>query len=134
MESSVELQWLTVVVAMTGVMWCYVFVLFSQLGVAGALRDPEHDTPFDAPWARRARRAHHNALENLVIFAVLVLVLGMLELSTEASRTAAGVYCLTRLGHFVVYVAGVPWLRTPLFLVGFGAQVVLAFTVFEALF
>ena len=127
-----ELYWLTLTVAMTGVLWVYVFVLIPQLGLAPALRDPQHDTPYAAGWAQRAQRAHGNAVENLAVFAPLVLLLHAAGISTPLTVTACAVYFFARALHFLVYVAAVPWARTPLFMVSFLAQAVLALTLLRA--
>ncbi len=128
MELATEFYWLTLTVAMTGLLWVYVFVLIPQLGLAPALRDPVHDTPYAAPWAQRAKRAHGNAVENLAIFAPLVLLLNAAGISTPVTVAACVVYFVARALHFIVYVAAVPWARTPLFMVSFLAQAVLAVT------
>ncbi len=41
----------------------------------GAVMDSDVDTTPKAKWARRMMKAHRNAVENLVIFAPLVLAL-----------------------------------------------------------
>ncbi|MEO0425786.1 MAG: MAPEG family protein [Pseudomonadota bacterium] len=127
-----ELFWLALTVTMTGLMWVYVFVLVAQLGFGPAMRDPVHDTPYAAPWAQRAKRAHANAVENLAIFAPLVLVLHAAEISTSATVAACAVYFVARALHYGVYVAAVPWARTPLFMVGFLAQATLAVTLLRS--
>ncbi len=93
-----------------------------------AFRDPLHDVPTQTSWAQRAIRAHTNAVENLIIFAVFAIAIQVLNMSTELSATVAGVYFFSRVAHYVIYVAGVPWARTPTYLVGFGCQMILAGT------
>ncbi|WLB24425.1 MAPEG family protein [Bradyrhizobium japonicum] len=46
----------------------------TTFGVARAIGVPGPDYPVDAPRADRARRAHLNAVENLAVFAPLVLL------------------------------------------------------------
>ncbi len=51
--------------------------------------------PNDAPtayWAWRAKRAHMNAIENLAVFAPLVLVAAVAGIGTPATIVAAKVY------------------------------------------
>ncbi|HXZ21341.1 MAG TPA: MAPEG family protein, partial [Pseudolabrys sp.] len=83
-----------------------------------------------SPWAQRLYFAHTNAVENLIIFAPLVLILDAQGHSTESTVMACAVYFWARLAHAIVYTMGVPVLRTLAFAVGFAAQVVLVFAVF----
>ena len=80
-------------------------------------------------WAGRAQRAHSNMLENLVLFAILVLVAHAVGVSTGATRLGAALYFWGRLAHAVLYIAGIPWLRTA----AFGVSVVGLLLVFAAL-
>jgi Predicted membrane protein len=73
-------------------------------------------------WAKRAIRAHQNAIENLMIFAPAVLIAHELNISTPVTRAAAAAYFAARLLHFIVYTAGVPLMRTLTFTVGWIAQ------------
>jgi uncharacterized MAPEG superfamily protein len=76
-------------------------------------------------------RAHTNAIENLVVFATLVLTLRALNISTAATVTACAVFFYARLAHAVVYTLGIPVLRTLAFAIGFAAQVVLVLAIFR---
>jgi uncharacterized MAPEG superfamily protein len=90
-------------------------------------------TPKDAQhslWAWRLMRAHRNAIENLVVFAPLVLILDALNISTPATVIACAVFFYARLAHAVVYTLGIPVARTLAFAVGFAAEAVLALTIF----
>ena len=63
-------------------------------------------------WAGRARRAHRNMLENIVLFAALVLVAHAAGISNAMTLLGAQLFFWGRLAHAVIYVAGIPWLRT----------------------
>jgi uncharacterized MAPEG superfamily protein len=58
------------------------------------------------------KSAHYNAVENLVVFATLVLVLNAAKISNETTVLACQIYFWARLVHYVVYTAGIPWVRT----------------------
>jgi uncharacterized MAPEG superfamily protein len=75
--------------------------------------------------------AHDNAIENLIVFAPLVLILSELDYSTKATAYAAAVYFWARVAHLLVYTLGLPVFRTLAFTVGFVAQVVLALGIFR---
>jgi uncharacterized MAPEG superfamily protein len=65
-------------------------------------------------WAGRAARAHHNMLENLVLFAALVLVAIVAGRTNSTTLLGAQLFFWARLAYAVVYLAGIPWLRTAL--------------------
>ena len=63
-------------------------------------------------WAGRAARAHHNMLENLVLFAALVLVAVAAGRTNGTTLLGAQLFFWARLAYAVVYLAGIAWLRT----------------------
>jgi uncharacterized MAPEG superfamily protein len=127
MKLTPELTWLAIVATATALMWVpYVLESFVARGVLATMGNPSPDDPPAPGWARRAKRAHMNALENLAAFAALVLVAALAGISTPATVLAAKVYAAARLGHYIVYAAGIPVVRTLLFLIGLGAMLVIA--------
>ena len=68
--------------------------------------------PAFAGWTGRAQRAHHNMLENLVLFAALVLVAVVSNRTNGATLLGAQIFFWARLVYAFVYLIGVPWLRT----------------------
>jgi len=129
-----ELKWLTLTVIFTGLMWVpYILDRIMVRGLMGAMANPSrHDKPQSA-WAQRLYFEHTNAVENLIIFAPLVLILDSLNHSTQSTLIACAVYFWARLAHAIVYTMGVPVLRTLAFTVGFAAQVVLVLAGFGKL-
>src|SRR6516162_8237228 len=127
-----ELFWLTCTVILTGVLWIPYIINRSQIrGLSGAMANPTRDAKPHAPWANRLMFAHDNAVENLVIFAPLVLILNEIDYSTKWTVWACAVYFWARLAHLVVYTLGLPVFRTLAFTVGFFAQAVLALAIFK---
>lgn len=132
--STTELFWLILTVFMTALFWVpYILNRIVERGVGPALWDPQGYTKANANWAERMQRAHTNAVENLVIFVPLVLTLAILGISSESTILACQVYFFARLAHVVLFTFGVPVLRILAFLVGFYAQMVLAFTLLKFL-
>ena len=129
-----ELMWLTMMVILTGVLWIpYILDRIAVRGLMGAMANPSrNDTP-QSPWAQRLYFAHTNAVENLVIFAPLVLILDLQHHSTQSTALACAVYFWARLAHVIVYTLGIPVLRTLAFAAGFAAQVALVVAVFGKL-
>jgi uncharacterized MAPEG superfamily protein len=63
-------------------------------------------------WALRAQRAHVNMLESLVIFAIFVLVAQATNRLDETTALGAQIFFWGRVAYALVYLAGVPWVRT----------------------
>ena len=127
-----ELFWLTLTVIMTGLMWLpYVLNRCQVRGLGGAMANPSRADKPQSEWANRMMFAHDNAVENLIIFAPLVLILNAADYSSKWTVMACAVYFWARLAHLLVYTFGIPVLRTLTFAVGFIAQVVLALAIFK---
>ena len=124
---SPELFWVAVACALTALLWVpHILSLIGQMGLVPALMDGQHETPLVAPWARRAKRAHDNAVANLAVFAPLALSVHVAGLGTALTASVCAAFVLARLAHYVVYALGLPLVRTVLFAVGVGCQLVLA--------
>lgn len=122
-----EAFYLAVTAAMTSMFWVpYIVNRIIERGVFNALWDPHGDTSTAVAWADRMMRAHRNAIENLCVFAPLVLLAILFEKLSPTTAMATQIYFLARLAHFVAFAAGLPIVRVLLFLVGFGCQAVLA--------
>ena len=63
-------------------------------------------------WGGRAARAHRNMLENLVLFAALMLVAVVAGRTNATTLLGAQIFLYARLAYAVVYLIGIPWLRT----------------------
>jgi uncharacterized MAPEG superfamily protein len=100
-------------------------------GLMLALSNPDPSLPPDPAWAERARRAHGNAIENVAVFAPVVLIAALTGVSTPATVFAAKLYLIARLVHYCVYAAGVPVVRTLAFVVGAAATLVFAVTLLD---
>src|SRR5690349_7836507 len=88
---------------------------FLQVGLPALAGNREGLPPFTG-WAGRAQRAHHNMLENLVLFAALVLVAVAAQKTNSTTLAGAELFVWARLVYALVYLIGVPWLRTAVWL------------------
>ena len=126
MKYSSELYSLTVIATATALMWVpYVLARLRARGLK-AIANVDPGVPPEPAWALRARAAHANAVENLVVFAPLVLALAVTGISTPATVLAAQVYVGARLAHYAIFVAGIPFARTAAYFVGVAATLVIA--------
>lgn len=127
-----EIYWLTLTLLMTSLLWVpYIINRMVEQGVFTALWDPLGHTEARAPWANRMMRAHENAIENMVVFAALVLILKLTGLSTTITEYASILYFFARVGHVIVFVLAMPLLRVVTFLLGFSAQLLMALTILQ---
>jgi uncharacterized MAPEG superfamily protein len=100
---SVALTVVLVLIAALGAM--------QQVGLPKLAGNREH-MPEITGWAGRAARAHRNMLENLVLFAVLVLAARALNISNSLTVLGAQLFFWGRVAHAALYITGVAWLRT----------------------
>jgi uncharacterized MAPEG superfamily protein len=120
-----ELMSLTWVIALSAVMWMpYIVNVIAVRGLLDAVGYPENPPPM-AAWAERMKAAHYNAVENLVVFAALVLIANAAGISNETTVLACEVYFWARLVHLLAYTFAIPWVRTLAFAVGWLCQVAL---------
>ena len=116
----------------TGLLWVpYMLNRIAVRGIVSTVGYPVDPPPL-APWAQRLRAAHANAVENLAVFAALVLAAQALSISTPVTALAGPLYLWSRVAHAVVYTLGVPWLRTLAFTGGFVAQMMVAWELLGA--
>jgi uncharacterized MAPEG superfamily protein len=124
-----ELFYLALVATLTGLLWVpYILDRIGVWGLLPAVSYPENP-PVQHPWAERLMRAHANAVENLVVFATLVLVANAMGITGGAVATAAMVYFWARVVHVLAYTFAIPWVRTLAFTVGWVAQMVVAWQI-----
>ncbi len=80
-------------------------------------------------WAQRAQRAHLNMVETMPAFVAVVLAASYFA-KADASIIPvvaqwAMIFFIARLIHAVVYIMGIPFLRTPVYLVSWLAVLVI---------
>ncbi|MEK4032107.1 MAPEG family protein [Methylocystis sp. IM3] len=112
--------------AFTGLLWIPIVLnRFYEIGVWPTLKNPQRGAQPHVDWAYRLASAHHNAVENLVVFAPLALAVHALGIGAPMTAQACALYFWSRVAHAIVYALGAPILRTIAFLIGFGAQAAL---------
>lgn len=137
-----ELYWLILTASVTAVMWLpYVLERILRVGLGGALGyaplsgtagfEQAEETP--PQWARRASAAHRNAVENLPVFAALVLSAHLLGVTGGLIATLAMVHFFARIGFYLVYVAGIPVLRTLAFFASWASMIWIAVVLLQGI-
>jgi uncharacterized MAPEG superfamily protein len=90
-----------------------VAVLLAQAQVGlGMLAGNREGLPPLVSFAGRAQRAHRNMLESLPLFIGLVLIAQIAGKANGATLAGCELFFWGRLAHWVLYVIGIPWLRT----------------------
>jgi uncharacterized MAPEG superfamily protein len=88
----------------------------SKFGFAAAAGNRE-DLPPLTGWMGRAKRTHANMVENLVPFASVVLAAQVAGKLGALTALGSQLFFWGRLAHAVVYIAGIPYVRTLAWLV-----------------
>jgi uncharacterized MAPEG superfamily protein len=109
---SLELQLLVCAVALT-VVQVVVAVVGSatQVGMAPLMGNRDGLAEFTG-WVGRAHRAHRNMLESLVLFTALVLVAHAAGRENATTALGAQLFIWGRAAFAVIYIVGIPYLRT----------------------
>jgi uncharacterized MAPEG superfamily protein len=84
-------------------------------------------------WAGRARRAHLNMIENLVLFTALVLITAISGKANATTAMGAMIFFWARLAYAVIYLIGIPWLRTVAWFVSVIGLAMIAWVLLQAL-
>lgn len=128
-----DLTYLAYTAVLTALLW--IPYILGRVATAG-LPTPESYrdvTPPEAPaWVKRCDRAHLNAVESLAPFAALVLVAHVAGVANEQTAMWAAFYFWARIAHALVFWAGIPYVRTLSFAVGFVAMLGIAWEIFTA--
>ena len=117
---------------------CFVQVLIAATGANQAVGLPtlagnREGLPEITGWAGRARRAHLNMIENLVLFAALVLIAAAAGKANAMTAMGAMVFFWGRLAYAVIYLAGIAWLRTAAWFVSVIGMALIAIELLKAI-
>ena len=126
---SLELEILFWVATLTLFMWVpYVLSGIIYDGLVASLKWQGDEKPRFL-WAERAKRAHYNSIENLIPFAVIVIVAHLANISNEVTATAATAYFWLRFVHYLFYTFGISYIRTLAFIGSWLAQICIAYQI-----
>jgi uncharacterized MAPEG superfamily protein len=98
---------------------------FMQVGLV-TLAGNRDNMPAITGWAGRARRAHLNMMENMVLFVALVFLVIAAGRNNQMTLLGAELFFWGRLAYALIYLAGFPWLRTLAWLVSVVGMVLMA--------
>lgn len=119
---------------LTVLLWTpYIVARLFVWGLPTFLHNYPENFPVDQPqpplWAERAKRAHLNMVETMPAF-VAVIVAAALVGDADAAPTVnqwAAIFFFARIAHAIVYILGIPGLRTPVYLISWAAILAIGF-------
>ncbi len=97
--------------------------LANGIPVAVGSRD---DCPEPSTYCKRTLRLRDNMLENMALFAPIVLIAAVMDISNATTVLGAQLFFYARIGHAITYLAGWRWIRTALWTVGVIGTVMIA--------
>ena len=121
-----DLNYLLFSVVLTFVQMLVAALAANQAVGLTTLAGNREDLPVLTGLAGRAKRAHLNMIENLVLFAALVLIAAVAGKANAATAMGAAIFFWARLAYAVIYVAGIPWLRTAAWFVSVIGMIIIA--------
>ena len=93
--------------------------LTTQAGARDSLPEP-------SVFYKRADRLRANMIENMMLFAPLVLIANAMDISTGTTVLGAQLFFFARLLHAVIYLAGWPLVRPLVYFVGLAGCIMIA--------
>jgi uncharacterized MAPEG superfamily protein len=111
-----DLRYLAFTAILTASLWIPYIV--AQVMTNGALGPQNYVDPTPRPlpsWGKRADRAYLNAVETFAPFAALVLIAQVTGKADAMTAFWSAAFFWLRLSHAVVYLFGVPYIRTIVF-------------------
>ena len=115
-----DLKYLAFTAILTASLWIPYIV--AQVMTNGLLAPPNYvdPAPRSVPlWGKRANRTHLNAIEAFAPFAAIVLIAHVSGKANGMTAFWAGWFFWMRLAHAAVFLAGVPYVRTLVFTLGY---------------
>ena len=91
---------------------------------------PKESKPL-SEWGHRLWVAHEDAIQSLVTFAILVIIVEISKLADESTAIAAAVYFWARVLHVLAYVLALRWVKTIAYIAGFISQLWLLWILFN---
>jgi len=121
---STDLKYLAFTAILTASLWIPYIVCQSMTNGNLTPQNYLDPTPRPVPlWGKRADRTYMNAVESFAPFAALVIVIHLAGKANATTAFLATSFFWVRLAHAVVYLLGIPYLRTLLFTFGYIAVI-----------
>jgi uncharacterized MAPEG superfamily protein len=124
-ETAPDTFHLTVEMTMLALSVALLFVLIIIQSSAGAsaqgamkMAGNRDDVGPPTAWQSRTKRLVDNHREGLALFTPLVLIAAVMNVSSDATVLGAQLFFYSRVAHAIIYLAGWPYIRPVVWLVG----------------
>ena len=133
-ELTTEVFYLFLTTLFCGILWIpYVTERFLRLGIKQTCG--YNDNTFSiSEWAIRAKKAHFNLVENLILFGILIFILSSLDLSNYQTQIGSTVFFYSRILHYFCYLFKISWFRTGFFLLSWIGLVIISIQIINYLY
>ena len=119
---SADLKYLAFTAILTATLWIPYVICQVMTNGNPTPQDYIDPTPRPVPlWGMRANRVQLNAVESFAPFAALVIVVHLAGKANAMTAFWAMSFFWLRLAHVVVYLLGLPYVRTVVFTLGYVA-------------
>jgi len=119
---STDLIYLAYTAILTAALW--IPYVTAQVVTNGFLKPVNYADPAPRPlpnWGKRADRTYVNAVEVFAPFAALVIIIHVTGKANSMTAFWAMLFFWMRIVHAIVYLTGIPYVRTLVFTLGFVA-------------
>jgi uncharacterized MAPEG superfamily protein len=127
---SLDLKYLFFSVVLTFVQVLIAAAAANQAVGLPALAGNREGLPEMTGFAWRAKRAHLNMVENMVLFTALVLIAAVAGKANAMTAMGALIFFWARLVYALIFLLGVAWLRTVAWAVSVIGMVIIAVQIF----
>ncbi|MGB1299453.1 MAG: MAPEG family protein [Psychrobium sp.] len=113
----------------------YIVARLFVWGIPTFLNNYPENFPVEQPepplWAQRAQRAHLNMVETMPAFIAVTVAATQLLEPQALLETAqwAKMFFFARIAYAIIYIIGMPYFRTPVYLVSWFAILAIAFQI-----
>ena len=129
-----EVYYLILITLFCGLLWVpYVTERFFRIGIKETCGYGEKNINIPQ-WASRAKLAHVNLIENLPLFAILIIVITFQDYNNQQTETGSMIFFYSRILHYFIYVFGVPYFRTLFFVASWIGLIIISVPLLSFIF
>jgi uncharacterized MAPEG superfamily protein len=108
----------------------YTLALIVRVGTFKAVAYPQPTHDDMSNWVQRSKRAHMNLVENLPVFAAIVLVAYVAGMANPMTAMGAQIFFWARIVMAVGHIGGIPGLRSVSWFVSLAGLVMILLQIF----
>ena len=129
-----EVYYLILITLFCGLLWVpYITERFFRIGIRETCGYGEKNINIPQ-WASRAKLAHVNLIENLPLFAILIIVITFQDYNNQQTETGSMIFFYSRILHYFIYVFGVPYFRTLFFVASWIGLIIISVPLLSFIF